>query len=126
MVAKFKDQEELIALANDSMYGLAASVYSQDITKALTTANALHAGTVWINQHNILEKNVPFGGYKREHPSLPIDTSRLIMETELTTSSFAVDLSAESGMGRELGEAALENYTEVKSIHINLTGPPPF
>lgn len=69
MVVKFKDQDDLIALANDSMYGLAASVYSQDITKALTTANALQAGTVWVNQHNIPEKNVPFGGYKREHCS---------------------------------------------------------
>lgn len=48
------------------MYGLAAAVFSQDITKALTTANALHAGTVWVNQYNIIEKNVPFGGYKRE------------------------------------------------------------
>lgn len=66
VVAKFKDQDDLIALANDSMYGLAAAVFSQDITKALTTANALHAGTVWVNQYNLIEKNVPFGGYKRE------------------------------------------------------------
>lgn len=54
-------------MANDSMYGLAAAVFSQDITKALTTANALHAGTVWVNHYNKIEKNVPFGGYKRAY-----------------------------------------------------------
>lgn len=64
-VAKFKDQDELLKLANDSFYGLAASVFSADITKAITTANALEAGTVWINMANIPEKNMPFGGYKR-------------------------------------------------------------
>ena len=64
-VAKFHDQDDLIKLANDTMYGLAAAVFSQDITKAITTANALHAGTVWINSYNILHDNVPFGGYKR-------------------------------------------------------------
>lgn len=64
-VAKFKDQDELLKLANDSFYGLAASVFSSDITKAITTANALEAGTVWINMANIPEKNMPFGGYKR-------------------------------------------------------------
>lgn len=66
VVAKFKTTEELIELANDSMFGLAASVFSRDVTTALTTAHALQAGTVWVNQHHLPEKNVPFGGYKRE------------------------------------------------------------
>jgi aldehyde dehydrogenase (NAD+) len=65
VVAKFHDQDDLIKMANDTLYGLGASVFSQDITKAITTANALHAGTVWINSHNIINTNVPFGGYKR-------------------------------------------------------------
>jgi len=64
VVAKFHDQDDLIKLANDTMYGLAAAVFSKDITKAITTANALHAGTVWINCINVIDSNVPFGGYK--------------------------------------------------------------
>jgi acyl-CoA reductase-like NAD-dependent aldehyde dehydrogenase len=52
-------------MANDTLYGLAAAVFSKDITKAITTANALHAGTVWINSINVVHTNVPFGGYKR-------------------------------------------------------------
>jgi len=95
VVAKFHDQDDLIKLANDTMYGLAAAVFSKDITKAITTANALHAGTVWINCINVIDSNVPFGGYK------------------------------ESGLGRELGEYAIDNYTEIKAVHVNLTAPPP-
>lgn len=47
------------------MYGLAAAVFTKDITKAITTANKLHAGTVWVNCYNIIDYQVPFGGYKR-------------------------------------------------------------
>lgn len=67
VVAKFRNQDELIKMANNTLYGLAASVFSQDITKAITTANALQAGTVWINSHNIIDTTVPFGGYKRAY-----------------------------------------------------------
>ncbi|KAF8308496.1 aldehyde dehydrogenase [Clavulina sp. PMI_390] len=95
-VTKFSTQEELIAAANDSVYGLAASVFSKDINKAITTANALQAGTVWINMANFPETNMPFGGYKQ------------------------------SGIGKDLGYDAIEGYTEVKAVHINLTGKPPF
>lgn len=66
-MAKFHDQDDLIKLANDTLYGLAAAVFTRDITKALTTVNALHAGTVWINAYNIIDANVPFGGYKRAY-----------------------------------------------------------
>ncbi|GHJ89961.1 hypothetical protein NliqN6_6363 [Naganishia liquefaciens] len=92
---KFSSDEEVIKMANDTEYGLASAVFSRDISRALVTANKIHAGTVWVNCYNQLHNNVPFGGFKQ------------------------------SGIGRELGEYALANYTEVKSIHVNLTGPPP-
>ncbi|KAG8879999.1 aldehyde dehydrogenase (NAD(P)(+)) ald5 [Tulasnella sp. 331] len=91
VVSKFKNDEEIIATSNDSMYGLAAAIFSQNISRAIKLANALHAGTVWVNQYNTLHESVPFGGFKQ------------------------------SGIGRELGEYALANYTNVKSIHVNLT-----
>ncbi|KAF9516850.1 hypothetical protein BS47DRAFT_1340462 [Hydnum rufescens UP504] len=96
VVAKFSNDEELIALANDSYYGLASAVFSESLPRALKLANALKAGTVWVNTYNTIRTNVPFGGYKQ------------------------------SGQGRELGEYALQNYTEVKAVHVNLSGPPPF
>jgi len=95
VVAKFSNDDELIELANDSYYGLAAAVFSQNLPRAIKLANALKAGTVWINTYNTIQTNVPFGGYKQ------------------------------SGQGRELGEYALENYTQVKAVHVNLGSPPP-
>ncbi|KEZ41831.1 Aldehyde dehydrogenase [Scedosporium apiospermum] len=94
-IAKFKDAEEVIHLANDTSYGLAAAVHTKNITTAIKVSNALKAGTVWINCYNILSYQVPFGGFK------------------------------ESGIGRELGEAALANYTETKSITVHLGKPFP-
>ncbi|KAG8947137.1 aldehyde dehydrogenase (NAD(P)(+)) ald5 [Tulasnella sp. 424] len=91
VVIKFKDEAEIIEMANDSMYGLAAAVFSRDISRAIKTAHDLGAGTVWVNQYNKLNYQVPFGGYKQ------------------------------SGIGRELGEYALANYTNVKAIHVNLS-----
>lgn len=95
VLTKFKDEKELINIANDTVYGLAAAVFSRDVTRAIGTAHKLRAGTVWVNCHNQLHPNVPFGGYKQ------------------------------SGIGRELGEAALANYCESKSVHINLSQPAP-
>lgn len=89
-IAKFKDEEEVLKLANDSTYGLAAAVHTKDVTRAIRVSNALQAGTVWVNCYNVLHHQQPFGGYK------------------------------ESGIGRELGEAALANYTQNKSVCINL------
>jgi len=94
-VAKFKDEEDIIRQANDSVYGLAAAVFTKDITRGIKTAHALKAGTVWVNQYNMINYQVPFGGYK------------------------------ESGIGRELGEYALTNYTNIKAVHINLGLPCP-
>ncbi|KAH6608045.1 hypothetical protein Trco_004358 [Trichoderma cornu-damae] len=92
-IVKFKDEEEVIRMGNDSNYGLAAAVHTQDLNTALRVSNAIHAGTVWVNCYNMLHHQLPFGGYK------------------------------ESGNGRELGEAALASYTQNKSVAIRLGGP---
>ena len=78
VVIKFKDEDDIVAQANDSIYGLAASVFSQNVTRAISTAHKLRAGTVWVNETNQLFPNVPFGGFKQ------------------------------SGIGRELGQYALD------------------
>ncbi|KAK0551659.1 hypothetical protein OC846_002879 [Tilletia horrida] len=95
VTSTFKDTDDLVAKANDSYYGLAAAVFSRDIARAISTANQLQAGTVWVNCYNLLDAQVPFGGYKQ------------------------------SGIGRELGEYALANYTNIKSVHVNLGLPNP-
>ncbi|KAF8884703.1 aldehyde dehydrogenase domain-containing protein [Mucidula mucida] len=90
VVIKFEDEEDVIRQANDTVYGLAAAVFSQNINRALETAHKLKAGTAWVNCANQLHANVPFGGFKQ------------------------------SGIGRELGEYALHNYTQTKAVHVNL------
>ncbi|KAK2735383.1 aldehyde dehydrogenase [Colletotrichum kahawae] len=91
-IAKFKDEDEVLKLAHDTTYGLAAAVHTKDLNTAIRMGRALKAGTVWINCYNLLTSAVPFGGFK------------------------------ESGIGRELGEAALANYTQNKSVAIRLGG----
>ncbi|CCA70964.1 related to indole-3-acetaldehyde dehydrogenase [Serendipita indica DSM 11827] len=86
VVSKFEDEKDIIKQANDSMYGLAAAVFSRDITRALTVANKLQAGTVWVNCYNQLNPQLPFGGYKA------------------------------SGFGRELGEYALQKYVALDTF----------
>merc|ERR1712072_41113 len=95
VVQKFKDEAELIKVANDTVYGLAAAVFSRDISKAHRTAHALRAGTVWVNCYNMLHHAQPFGGFKQ------------------------------SGIGRELGSEALANYENVKTVHVMLQGEAP-
>jgi len=87
---EFSDPEEAIALANATPYGLAAGVWTRDLAKAHKAARALKAGTIWINTYNQYDPALPFGGYKL------------------------------SGYGRELGGAALEHYTQLKSVWVNL------
>ena len=87
----FRDEADAVAVGNSTIYGLAAAVWSKDIKKALRTARALQAGTVWINAYNLYDPALPFGGYKQ------------------------------SGFGRERGRYALEEYTQVKSIWVDLT-----
>ncbi|KAL1883020.1 hypothetical protein VTK73DRAFT_95 [Phialemonium thermophilum] len=89
-IAKFRTEEEVIQLAHDTSYGLAAAVHTNDLNTAIRVSNSLRAGTVWVNCYNMLHHALPFGGYK------------------------------ESGIGRELGEAALANYTQNKSVAIRL------
>ena len=86
----FKDPEEAVALGNNTVYGLAAAVWTRDIKKAHRIASELKAGTVWINTYNVYDATMPFGGYKQ------------------------------SGFGRELGMQALDLYTQTKSVWVDL------
>ncbi|HKY31206.1 MAG TPA: aldehyde dehydrogenase family protein [Candidatus Polarisedimenticolia bacterium] len=90
-VLTFKDLDEAVALANETIYGLAAGVWTRDIKRAHTLARSLRAGTVWINTYNNFDAAMPFGGYKM------------------------------SGFGRELGAASLEQYTQLKSVWVDLS-----
>jgi acyl-CoA reductase-like NAD-dependent aldehyde dehydrogenase len=88
---RVKDINDAIRQANETIYGLAAAVWTKDIKKAHRVARELKAGTVWINTYNIYDVASPFGGYKK------------------------------SGFGRELGMHALEHYTQVKSVWVDLS-----
>jgi phenylacetaldehyde dehydrogenase len=83
---RFDDVNEIAAMANDTPFGLAASVWSNDIRTVHRIVPKLRAGTVWVNCHNFVDANMPFGGFKQ------------------------------SGFGREHGRAALDLYTEIKSV----------
>ncbi|CAG8734646.1 7618_t:CDS:2 [Cetraspora pellucida] len=80
----------IIAKANLTKYGLAAAVFTNNITKALKLSNEIKAGTVWVNQYMTGDSSLPFGGYKK------------------------------SGIGREMGKYALKEYTQIKTVQINL------
>ncbi|KAL8951453.1 MAG: hypothetical protein Q9222_002578 [Ikaeria aurantiellina] len=90
VVASFKTEEEAVAKANDTTYGLGSAVFTQNITKAHRVARNIEAGMVWVNSSNDADYRIPFGGVKQ------------------------------SGIGRELGEAGLAAYTNVKSVHVNM------
>jgi phenylacetaldehyde dehydrogenase len=84
------DLSEIQAAANETNYGLAAGIWTNDIAKAHNMAAQLRAGTVWVNCYNIFDAALPFGGYK------------------------------ESGWGREMGHEVLELYTETKAVCVKL------
>jgi aldehyde dehydrogenase (NAD+) len=93
-VIKFKNDDDAIRIANDTQYGLAAAVWSEDYDRCLTAAQRIRAGTVWINDHHLINCIAPFGGYKQ------------------------------SGLGRELGSYGMDAYTEIKHVHVDLTRDP--
>jgi aldehyde dehydrogenase (NAD+) len=89
-ILKFKSIDEVVDRANKNMYGLAAAVWTKDISKAHAIADSVRAGTVWVNCYDVFDAAAPFGGFKQ------------------------------SGIGRELGEYGLANYTEVKTVTVKL------
>jgi acyl-CoA reductase-like NAD-dependent aldehyde dehydrogenase len=91
-IIRFKTLEEAIRIANDTLYGLSASVWTKDIDKAMTISRKVKAGTIWINTYMNGYAELPFGGFK------------------------------ESGLGREMGTAAIDEFTEMKTIQIHI-GP---
>lgn len=93
-VIKFHDEEEVIAMANDSDYGLGGGVWTQNIDRALRVARAVETGRMWVNTYNQIPEGAPFGGYK------------------------------ESGLGRETHKVILEHYTQMKNILIHLEPAP--
>ncbi|WP_454684301.1 betaine-aldehyde dehydrogenase [Ancylobacter moscoviensis] len=89
-VLSFTDEDEVIARANDTEFGLAAGVFTRDLARGHRVIGQLEAGTCWINHYNITPIELPFGGVKQ------------------------------SGLGRENGKAAIEHYTQLKSVYVNL------
>ena len=89
-VIPFSSVEEVVAMSNDNEYGLAAAVWTNDVKKAMRTAQALRAGIVWINDSQPAPTEMPWGGYKQ------------------------------SGIGRELGKQGVEDFLESKSVYLNL------
>lgn len=94
VIQRFDDEADAIRLANDTVYGLAAGVFTQDVAKAHRVIKKVRAGITWINTYHPTYNETPWGGYKQ------------------------------SGLGRELGTYGLEEYTEIKQINVNLAVEP--
>lgn len=94
VVIKFKDEADVIAMANDSVFGLGGAVWTRDINRAIRVARAVETGRMWVNTYNAIPEGAPFGGYKQ------------------------------SGMGRETHKVILDHYTQMKNIMINLSEEP--
>lgn len=94
VVIKFKDEADVIAMANDSVFGLGGAVWTRDINRAIRVARAVETGRMWVNTYNSIPEGAPFGGYKQ------------------------------SGIGRETHKVILNHYTQMKNIMINLSEEP--
>jgi aldehyde dehydrogenase (NAD+) len=88
-VLKYDGVDEAVTMANDSIFGLSAGVWSKDMDKAKAVASRLRSGTIWINEWHMLSERAPFGGYKQ------------------------------SGIGREFGDEGLNEYTEIKTLYVD-------
>jgi acyl-CoA reductase-like NAD-dependent aldehyde dehydrogenase len=93
-VIKFRDEDEVIAMANDSEFGLGGAVWSRDINRAMRVATGVETGRMWVNTYNQLPAHTPFGGYKK------------------------------SGIGRETHKMMLAHYSQTKNIYISLDESP--
>jgi len=91
VVIKFKDEADVIRMANESVYGLGGAVWTQDINRAMRVAKAVQTGRIWVNTYNAIPAGAPFGGYKQ------------------------------SGIGRETHKVMLDHYSQTKNIMINLS-----
>ena len=93
-IIKFKTEEDVVKMANDSEFGLGGAVWTKDINRAIRVARAVETGRIWVNTYNSIPEGAPFGGYKT------------------------------SGIGRETHKVMLEHYTQMKNILINLNEVP--
>ena len=93
-IIKFKDEADVIAMANDNDYGLGGAVWTRDLNRAIRVSRAVETGRMWVNTYNAIPEGAPFGGYKA------------------------------SGIGRETHKIILEHYTQMKNIMINLSEAP--
>jgi len=90
----FDTEEEAVALANDSYFGLGAGIFTNDVARALRVSDAIHSGIIWVNTYRVISPIAPFGGFKQ------------------------------SGSGRESGIDAINDYTRTKTVWINTSSEP--